>query len=116
MKKRHRLAADEIRPLALGRGSCIASDMILVDGEPVRYMYREDPDNELDSGWRFFAGVEPQSYADEAANFALYDVNTLVNYDVTILPFLDEPPGSAFEKDDSGRFARVPFPTDPEAN
>src|SRR5215831_15426900 len=60
------LPAHAIRPnLAPKRGSCLASDMITVHGHPVGFMYREEPDNELDSGWRFFAGSESQEYCDD---------------------------------------------------
>jgi hypothetical protein len=56
-KKVFFLAADAIKPdLARGQGSCLASDLITVQGLPVGFMYREDTDNDLDSGWRFFAG------------------------------------------------------------
>lgn len=110
MTKRFRLAAHQIKDVASGRGACFASDMILVDGEPVRYMYRESPDSDIDSGWRFFAGLESQSYTDEPANFGLYDLNTVANYDPSIVPLLDAPPGSAFEKGENGTFVPVPFP------
>lgn len=99
MKKRFKLRADEIRPLAEGRGACIASDMITVKGRPVGFMYRQvRPDNEMDSGWRFMAGTEDQAYMDEPQNHGVFDVNTLANYDPSILPFLDADPGSAFER------------------
>jgi hypothetical protein len=52
-KKPFQLRADQIKPLAIGRGSCIATNMISVDGRKVAFMYRQVPDNELDSGWRF---------------------------------------------------------------
>ena len=45
--------------------------MILVDSATRSgYMYRERPDLEHDSGWRFFAGLESQEYADDAEHFA----------------------------------------------
>lgn len=91
MAKRFRLSADEIVPVVLGRGSCYASDRITVDGCPVGYAYREQPDHHSDSGWRFFAGDETQEYADEPNNFAIYDLNTIANYDREIVPLLDEP-------------------------
>jgi hypothetical protein len=59
-------------------------------------MYREQPRSDHDSGWHFFAGDESQEYADDADNFALYDVNTICNYDPAIIPLLDAPLGSAF--------------------
>lgn len=96
--KHFRLPADQIVSIAPGRGSCIASDRITVDGRPVGYAYREPPDHDVDSGWRFFAGDESQEYADEPANFAVYDVNTIANYDPDIVPLLDEQAPVQFER------------------
>jgi len=96
--KKFRLRSDEIKPLAMGQGSCFASDMITVDGKKVGYMYREPPDNEFDSGWRFLAGSEPNAYMDDAKNFGIYDVNTIANYDPQIIEFLSAPIGSAFAR------------------
>jgi hypothetical protein len=101
MKKRFAKMAGDIRPLACGLGGCLATDMITVDGMPVRFMYRERPDNDLDSGWRFFAGGETDEYIDNPANSGVYDVNTIANYDPDIIPHLEAPKGSAFERDDA---------------
>jgi hypothetical protein len=98
MNKKFKLGPDEIRPLATGRGGCFATDMIVVRGKPVGFMYREDPDNEHDSGWRFMSGLEDQDYMDEPENLGIYDVNTIANYDPTIIELLDNPPGSVFER------------------
>jgi len=98
MTKRFRLSKDEIKPLAVGYGACIASDKITVDGHPVRFMYREEPDNAVDSGWRFFSGYEDDAYMSDPNNHAIYEVNTIANYDPSIVPFLDALEGSAFEK------------------
>jgi len=97
-KKKFRLASYEIRPLAPGKGGCIATDMITVDGLKVALMYREQPDNDVDSGWRFLSGRESQSYLDEPSHSEVYDVNTIANYDPDVIPFLDAPIGSAFER------------------
>jgi hypothetical protein len=96
--KKFFLTADQIRPLAHGHGGCIATDRITVDGLPVRFMYREEPNNEMDSGWRFFSGAEDDAYMANPANHAIYDVNTIANYDESILSFLDAEVGSVFEK------------------
>jgi hypothetical protein len=115
MTKTYYLASDRIRELAPGRGSCIASDRILVGGARVGYLYRELPDNNVDSGWRFFSGDESQEYADNANNFAMYDVNTVANYDPEIIPLLDAPIGAAFERNAECVFVAIDAPTDPEA-
>jgi hypothetical protein len=74
-------------------------------------MYREPPENEVDSGWRFFAGDEDQKYADDPRNFQLYDVNTIANYDPDIIKHLNAPCYSAFERESpSGHFVTVGFP------
>jgi hypothetical protein len=101
--------------LAEGYGGCIATDMITVEGRKVRFMYRKEPDNDVDSGWCFTAGSESDEYMDDAANLAIYDVNTIANYDPDIIPFLDAPIGSAFEREDADEeFEEVDFqpPTD----
>jgi hypothetical protein len=77
---------------------------------PVRFMYRELPDDDVDSGWRFFSGEEPQEYVDDPANLGIYNVNTIANYDPAIIPHLDAPVFSAFERfPDTNEFVAVPF-------
>lgn len=93
-----KLKRQQIAPVALGRGGCLSTDRIVVDGELVGYMYRESPNNELDTGWRFFAGDEDASYMANTQRHGVYDVNTIVNYDPDILPFLDADVGSRFER------------------
>ena len=61
-------------------------------------MYREQPDNDIDSGWRFLSGAESQEYADDPDNWAIYDLNTIANYDRSIVPHLDAEPGAEFER------------------
>jgi len=96
--KPYKLSAADLRPLAEGHGACIASDKITVDGSPVRFMYREAGVHPADSGWRFLSGLESEPYIQDAANHAFYDCNTIANYDHTIVPYLEAPIGSVFEK------------------
>jgi hypothetical protein len=93
------LRGDQIRPLILKRGGCIASDRITVDGKLVGRMYRERPVNELDNGWRFLAGDESPEYVNDPSKHSVYNVNTIANYDTAIIPLLDSPVGSAYIRD-----------------
>ena len=61
-------------------------------------MYRENPDFDNDTGWRFFAGTETEEYCDDPRNSAVYDVNTVANYDSAIVPYLDEPFGTKLDR------------------
>lgn len=108
-RKNFVLSADEIKPLAQGHGGCIATDMITVEGKKVGYMVREPTDRPYDSGWCFMAGDESQDYMDEADNHAIYDVNTIANYCPDIIPFLNAPPCSAFERDRTGKLVPVSY-------
>ena len=102
MSKPFKLSAEQIRPRATGRGGAIASDRIPVDGRQVGYMYRSPPNDRFDSGWAFLAGDEDDAYMDDADKHAIYDVNTIANYDPDIIPLLDAPAGSAFIRTESG--------------
>ena len=109
--KKFKLRPDEIRPLSPGHGACLATDLITVDGHEVGYMYREKMHEQGDSGWRFFAGSETQQYLDQSTHTSVYDVNTIANYDPQIIPFLNSPVGSAFERQaPRGAFVPTEFP------
>lgn len=101
--KNFKIPAANIKPLATGLGSCYASDMILVDGRQVGFFYREAPENETDSGWRFMSGEESDDYINDPKNLAIYDVNTVANYDPDIIPYLKSPVGSEFARDRNTR-------------
>ena len=96
--KKFKLKSESIKQLIPSKGSCIASDKITVDGLKVGYMYRENPTNKFDSGWVFFAGDEDEKYTDNPDNFSIFDLNTICNYDETIIPYLEPDVGSSFEK------------------
>lgn len=115
MTKRFALSRSQIRPIAKGYGSCIATDQITVEGKRVGFMYRAPPGAPPDSGWRFFSGEESQDYVDDPNNLAIYNVNTIANYDESIIPLLSAPIGSAFGRDVDGEFQREPLPDDPDA-
>jgi hypothetical protein len=114
MRKHFRLSAEQIKPLAVGYGSCLASDRITVDGSPVGFMYRESPDGSGDSGWRFFGGDEFQAYSDDPSHFAMYDVNTIANYDSAIIPLLSDPV-SAYGRDELGQWLKESPPRDADS-
>jgi hypothetical protein len=111
-EKKFLLPEHAINPnLAPHRGGCIASDSITVHGYPVGRMYRDEPDNDIDSGWRFLAGQEPSECVNDPDYLGVYDVNTIANYDSDIIPFLDADFGSAFERQaKSLKFVSAPFP------
>jgi hypothetical protein len=81
-------------------GFVFATKMLVDSRRKVRFMYREQPDNPDDSGWRFFCGDEDQSYTDVPDNIGIYDISTILEIDDSILPLLNSPSGTAFERED----------------
>jgi hypothetical protein len=114
MEKRYKIPSEQMRNLAPGYGACFATDKITVDGEPVGFMYREEPDNEIDSGWRFLAGTESEEYLNDSRNLSIWDVNTIANYDPDIVPYLNAPIRSAFERTEDDDFVETDFQPPPE--
>lgn len=100
-KKNFKIKANEFMDLVTPMGGCFATDKITVDGMKVGYMYREEPEEEMDSGWRFFSGTESREYVDDPSNTMIYDVNTIANYDRAIIPYLSLPYGTELERIDN---------------
>lgn len=90
---------EEVRAIATGFGACVVTDRVTVEGLPVRFMYREEPGFEGDSGWRFCSGMdEDEAYMTDPDNLEVLDVNVVANLDESIVRYLIAPVGSAFEK------------------
>ena len=85
-----------------GADGCIATNRITVEGYKVGYCYREKPDGDWDSGWRFTAGDESEEYMDDPNNAGIYKLNTICNDDPDIIPLLNTPTPYAFERDENG--------------
>jgi hypothetical protein len=110
-KKSFGLPASAMKSLVPDLGGCVATDRITCDGCPVGFMYRELPDYDGDSVWRFLAGDETQDYMGIPGNHGVYEVNTIANYDPEIVEYVDAPTHSAFERRQGTKgFVPVPFP------
>jgi hypothetical protein len=92
------------REKLLGQVEYLATKFALVsrkitdDGEPVRFMYRERPDNESDGGWRAFSGTEDDAYNDNPENVSVVRLEKLAELDTQVASLLCEPEGSVFER------------------
>ena len=80
-------------------GYVFATKMLVEGRRKVRYMYHEEVSDPQDSGWRFFCGDENQKYVEDPENIRIYDINTILEIDSSIAPFLTSPAGVAFERE-----------------
>ncbi len=105
----------DMLPNFTGPRGCLATDRIIIDGEPVGVICREIPepaDRGWDSGWRIMTADEYDEYVDGGDDsdiddkFAVYDLNTVCNYDSHIVDLLDAPYGACYERGDDGSYYR----------
>jgi hypothetical protein len=88
--------------------SALVSRRITDEGMPVRFMYREAPDRDQDSGWRMFSGYEGDGYSDDPKNIAIVPLSHFQESDRRVDALLDEPVGSVFERaPEAEEFARI---------
>lgn len=85
---------------------CLVDDCVLYEGVPVGYLYREAPEDWEDdgkfpdSGWRIrgdFRGVAPEAL--EARTSSYVALGAVLNRDDSWLDLIDQPIGSAFDRD-----------------
>ena len=106
----YHVKAEDVKPLLSdwkGTDGCIATNRITVEGCKVGYCYREKPDGDWDSGWRFTAGDESEEYMDDPNNAGIYKLNTICNDDPDIIALLHTPAPCAFERDENGVFQQI---------
>lgn len=102
--KKFKIKAEDIQKLIPHRGECFATDHITVDGMKIGFMYREEPEDRKDSGWRFFSGTETEEYINDFNNTEVYDLNTIANYDPAIIPYLDASYDTELERGEGDEF------------
>lgn len=84
---------------------CFVTRRVLYDGEPAGFLYREEPDQDNDSGWRITAGDESDEYMDNEDNIFYVSLGAVLNEDDSFVHLLDSGIGSAFERNaQTGQF------------
>ena len=66
----------------------------------IRFVYRQEPYNDQDSGWRMFTGLEDDDYANDLENIKLINIGYLLDKDPSLLEPLKNGYGAVFERED----------------
>ena len=88
-------------------GYVFATKMLVDEKRKVRFMYREEATDDNDSGWRFFCGDEDQEYVENPDNTRIYDIETILNIDKSVSPYLQSAIGVAFERENESDTFRM---------
>ena len=80
---------------------CFITKDVLNNNKKIKFMYHEQPDNEFDSGWRFFSGDETQEFVDDSTNLIFIPLSKVIqNVDSSIEKYLNYKNDIAFERSD----------------
>lgn len=100
----------EVKDMGLTQGTlgCFVTDRVSAEQYVIGYFYHDTPaENVPDSGWRFFAGDEDKDYLSDVSHTHIFSLNTVVNVFPEILPWLDEPVGTAVVLGNDGKYYKV---------
>ena len=75
-------------------GSCIVTKSILNAETKFRWLFREEPLNNIDTGWMAFGDSDNDEYVNDPKNLSVVDLNTLINIEPTILNVYEMPVGT----------------------
>lgn len=73
------------------------------DRLPVCFAFRLPANNEADSGWVFWSGLEDQAFIDDADNTLVCHLFAFIDMDLTLLDVIRNPVFTAWERDGVGR-------------
>lgn len=77
----------------------LVSKMCLEKDCNIRFLYREKPDRDEDSGWRMFSGLEDDDYTNDISNIRIMNVGYLLDIDPSLLEPLKGGYGCAYERE-----------------
>lgn len=99
---------DDPRWLDIGEKVALVSNKCMEEGGCVRWLYREIPDREEDSGWRMFEGTESEEYNNDSTNIRAVIIYFLLDKDPSLITPLKSAIGTAYERENiKGRWIEV---------
>ena len=75
-------------------GSCIVTKSLLNGESNFRWLFREEPLDNIDTGWMAFGDSDNDEYVNDPKNLSVVDLNTLINIEPTILNVYEMPVGT----------------------
>lgn len=75
-------------------GGMIVTKSLLEQKSTLKWIYREEPHNHQDNGWRAIGDTDTQAYMDNPSNLVVVDFNTLANIEPAVVAIFDLPVGA----------------------
>ncbi len=90
------IIGDELIDLIDGK-QCLVSRNITHNLQAIKWMYREEPIGEFDSGWRIFADQDTEEFINTSGNIIPLEFNVLANLNPRVVEVYNAPVGADFE-------------------
>ena len=75
-------------------GGCIVSKNILDGKGKVKWLFREEPVDKADNGWRVLSDIDTDEFINNPSNLIVCDFNTIANIEPSIIGIYLFPIGS----------------------
>ena len=89
---------------------CLASSLILNEAPmPIRFFYKQEPDHKNDTGFRFYSGLETDSFLEQEHAACVAPLDSMIKVDPSIASLIKVSAiGSVWERlPDSNLWAQV---------
>lgn len=83
---------------------CVVSKKVTIEGWKVGFMVREEPGDDEDSGWQFYAGDEDDEYTNDVQNIELCRLYSVTGIDPALTDHLESPVGTRLVRISSDGF------------
>lgn len=90
------IIGDEIVDL-IDAKKCLVSKNITHNLQAIKWMYREEPIEEFDSGWRVFCESDTEEFINQPENVIPLDFNVLANLNPHVVEIYNAPVGADYE-------------------
>ncbi len=87
-------------------GGCMITKSLLSGKSTLKWIFRNESINDVDTGWRAFGDTDTQEYIDIVDNHTIVSFNTLANLEPMVLDIYHLPIGTDLEYhcDETGRY------------
>lgn len=77
---------------------CLATSLVIgPNRQPIRFAFRENPENRDDSGWRFYSGYEDEEFESDSSNYKICPLDGILDMQPDLKAVIDSPAGTAWE-------------------
>ena len=80
-------------------GGCIVTKSLLEGTSNLKWIFREDPVNPVDNGWRALGDTDTEEYINKPENNVVVDFDRLVEIEPAVLAIYTLPIGTDLEYD-----------------